>query len=240
MAEAARQKALESLKKLLQSGDFSDLVVTCGEDEYKVHKAIVCPRSTFFASAVQFSGKEAQEGKINLPEDEPETIKLLMQYLYEGVYGPPIKEPNATTKDYFPHTCEWVNSGGFYWCNQPLCPHHDCGDGKCSYKCAAFICRECVPLPEMGLLTHSKLYKMGDKYAHHAFTSTPEHDKGLRDIVSRTISSHRSLMKKPEIEALMLELNGLASGLLKHFLEENEDNETAVKDGQGKRQKRRG
>jgi hypothetical protein len=42
-----------------------------------------------------------------------------------------------------------------------------------------------------------------------------EEDKGLRDIVCKTISDHMSLLEKPEIEALMTEFNGLAFGLLK-------------------------
>lgn len=52
--------------------------------------------------------------------------------------------------------------------------------------------------------------------AHHAFSTTPDHDEGLRDIVSKTISDHMSeLLKKPDIEALLTEFNGLAFGLLK-------------------------
>ncbi len=57
--------------------------------------------------------------------------------------------------------------------------------------------------------------------AHHAFSTTPDHDKGLRDIVCKTISNHMSLLKKPEIEALMTNFNGLAFGVLKQKSEEN-------------------
>ena len=51
--------------------------------------------------------------------------------------------------------------------------------------------------------------------AHHAFSTTMEEDKGLREIVCKTISDHMALLEKPEIEALMTEFNGLAFGLLK-------------------------
>jgi hypothetical protein len=92
------------------------------------------------------------------------------------------------------------------------------------------------------MLTHAKMYEIGDKYyvmglkelakekfaqtvrmhwdnsqfpiaATHAFTSTPEEDQGLRDIVRRAISDHIALVEKPEINALMKEHNGLAYAL---------------------------
>jgi hypothetical protein len=51
--------------------------------------------------------------------------------------------------------------------------------------------------------------------AHHAFSTTPEDDKGLRDIVTKTIADHMKLLKKPAVEALLNEFNGLAVSLLK-------------------------
>lgn len=57
--------------------------------------------------------------------------------------------------------------------------------------------------------------------AHHAYSTTPDHDKGLRDIVCKTISDHMILLKEPEIEALLTNFNGLAFGLLKQKSEVN-------------------
>jgi hypothetical protein len=42
---------------LLASGDYSDMKITCGVDEYKVHKAVVCSRARFFAAAIRFEGE---------------------------------------------------------------------------------------------------------------------------------------------------------------------------------------
>lgn len=47
------------------------------------------------------------------------------------------------------------------------------------------------------------------------FETTPDNDKGLRDLVVKTISDHMELLEKPEMDELMLEFNGLAYGLLK-------------------------
>lgn len=52
--------------------------------------------------------------------------------------------------------------------------------------------------------------------AHYVFSTTPDSDKGLRDIVTKTISEHMTeLIEKPEVEALLTQFNGLAYGLLK-------------------------
>jgi len=52
--------------------------------------------------------------------------------------------------------------------------------------------------------------------AHYAFSTTPDHDKGLRDIVTDTIAAHmKALLKLPEIEALLTDFKGLAYDLLK-------------------------
>jgi len=50
--------------------------------------------------------------------------------------------------------------------------------------------------------------------AHYAFSTTMESDKGLRDIVSATISKHKELLHKSEIQALMTEFNTLALSVL--------------------------
>ena len=100
------------------------------------------------------------------------------------------------------------------------------------------------------LLLHSEMYETADKYdvvglkdlviekfhracqhfwdsdmfsvaAHHIFSTTPEHDIGLRDIVSATISAHMGLIKKPEVKALLNEFNGLALGILEEKIIEH-------------------
>jgi hypothetical protein len=51
--------------------------------------------------------------------------------------------------------------------------------------------------------------------AHYAFSTTPESDKGLRDIVTETIAEHIEMLSSPAVEALLNEFNGLALGVLK-------------------------
>ncbi|RYO70402.1 hypothetical protein AA0113_g3234 [Alternaria arborescens] len=284
----------------LKSGAYSDLTIACGSDTYKVHKVIICGRADFFARTLNFGGKESESGVVDLPEDEPTIVKLLIQYLYEGEYEPLLPDGEASlapssTKartqtsrpkhdldglpyNYsFPHTCHGLDGD----CEFPrVCPHHTCnGNGNftpirhyaspghrgsqkrkanCGYACQSFNCEECNPpshpLPSLNgnadQLLHAKMYEIADKYdvvglkdlviekfrrachhfwntdefsvaAHHVFSTTPDHDKGLRDIVSAAISAHMSLIKKPEVKVLLAEFNGLALGILEEKVKEN-------------------
>ncbi|KAF2134737.1 hypothetical protein P153DRAFT_427383 [Dothidotthia symphoricarpi CBS 119687] len=88
MAESSAERVLKLVKNCLTSGDYSDLIITCGSDVHNVHKMIVCTQADFFARAVKFGGKEAEESRVDLPDDEPAIITLLLQYLYEGEYDP--------------------------------------------------------------------------------------------------------------------------------------------------------
>jgi hypothetical protein len=96
------------------------------------------------------------------------------------------------------------------------------------------------------VLLHAKMYEIGDKYdvvglkelarekfirscaehwnsdhfapaVHYAFSTTPDDDKGLRDVISKTLFDHIDLIDKPEVEVILNESNGLAVGLLKRL-----------------------
>jgi hypothetical protein len=97
---------------------------------------------------------------------------------------------------------------------------------------------------ESELSIHAQMYALAEKYGIHdlkdlardkfeeaaskqwngsgfplavqiVYTSTPESDHGLRDVVVDTLGRHRQLLEKAEVEALVMEINGLAFGLLK-------------------------
>jgi hypothetical protein len=42
---------LGGMKSILESAKYSDLTLSCSDREFHVHRAIVCPRSPFFAAA---------------------------------------------------------------------------------------------------------------------------------------------------------------------------------------------
>ncbi|KAL5590858.1 hypothetical protein FOBRF1_014415 [Fusarium oxysporum] len=96
-----------ALGNLLKTGDYCDFVIICGQARHKVHKAIICPRSDFFKAACGSGFKEAQTGEIELPDDDPFAVSMMIQYLYHQTYTIPhdlslVREdqgfPTATSK----------------------------------------------------------------------------------------------------------------------------------------------
>ncbi|KAH7111835.1 hypothetical protein B0J11DRAFT_598511 [Dendryphion nanum] len=243
MAEASRQKLLASLQawvilqswlaatlsasRSLRTGKYSDLTVTCGQDIYKVHKAIICSRAVFFANAIKFPGKESEEKTVDLPGDEPEIIKLLMQYLYEGEYRPFLRElPSVKTgsnQQTTAHSCRDPNYNCENYGNSRVCDHHLCGY-QCTYNCVDFKCNVCMPDrfkldgTASQLLVHSKMYEIGERYDVQGLKELAKEKfriACLRIIISQVLASHMELINKEEVTALLLEFNGLAYGLLK-------------------------
>ncbi|KAK5170572.1 uncharacterized protein LTR77_005160 [Saxophila tyrrhenica] len=84
MGDRPHSELLGALRSLYHSRDYADLVVFSRDGtRHPVHRAIVCPRSQYLADAVR-NGKwrEGNDGHITLPNDEPEVVRLLIEYLY--------------------------------------------------------------------------------------------------------------------------------------------------------------
>lgn len=143
----------------------------------------------------------------------------------------------------FPHTC--ANQGLHCGQSQLCPPHRcgtNCFYGCVGFECRQ--CSPVVNGTAEQLVIHAKMYEIADKYevvglkdlakekfsraclkfwnnanfpvaADYAFSTTPEEDKGLRDVVCKTFSEHMSIVNRPEVEAVMKGSNGLAFSLLK-------------------------
>ncbi|KID81498.1 succinate-semialdehyde dehydrogenase [Metarhizium guizhouense ARSEF 977] len=82
---------LDSLNESFYTGKYSDCTIVCGDYEQRAHKLVICPRSTFFEAAFAHEMKEKATGIIELQEDDPEAVKLMVYYLYhlDYPYMPP-------------------------------------------------------------------------------------------------------------------------------------------------------
>ncbi|XWX00711.1 hypothetical protein V2A60_008732 [Cordyceps javanica] len=79
------------LAELLDSGRYSDLTIICDEQQFKVHKAVVCAQSDVIAKPFEL-GTEYSETQVNsftVKGFHADTVKRLLQFLYRGEYDTP-------------------------------------------------------------------------------------------------------------------------------------------------------
>ncbi|KAG0636244.1 hypothetical protein HOY80DRAFT_374557 [Tuber brumale] len=91
----------KNLRSLINSRKYSDLELVVGPDRHIVHghKAILAARSEWFEAALRPGFREAREGRIILPDEDPKIFEALLEFLYTGEY--PLAS-NMNTNSYIP------------------------------------------------------------------------------------------------------------------------------------------
>ena len=141
----------------------------------------------------------------------------------------------------FPHTCSDDRCCDRRLCAHHFCIIN-C-DSTCQVFVCNECCSLRVPGSPSQLLSHSEVYEIAEKYEvtglkelacknftlaceafwddeafpitiKHAFSTTVAEDRGLRDVIIKTVFSHDSLVRKAKIQAVMLEHSDLAVGVL--------------------------
>ena len=67
---------------LLKSGRYSDLTITCGGHLFKVHKAVICPQSQFFAACLRSKFTEARKSNIDMHDTDAKALAIAILYMY--------------------------------------------------------------------------------------------------------------------------------------------------------------
>lgn len=192
MAVSIQQAELvQGLKALYKSSDYSDFKIICGNDVHKVHKAIVCSQSDFFAAACRF-GQEATNGEIRLQEDKPALVKAMIQYLYHLEYDLPDFEDSLEEEGLVFHAemyslADKYNIRGMKVFAQDH--FQNCAKGNCRIREFSTAIRI--------------VYK-----------TTVDEDRGLRDVVVDIISMNMVLLDRPEIKEAVKDTADLAFELL--------------------------
>ncbi|KAF2680489.1 hypothetical protein K458DRAFT_392828 [Lentithecium fluviatile CBS 122367] len=209
MADATQKQILDVVKELLASGAYSDLDITCGEDIHNVHKVI-----------------EAKTGTIDLPDDEPSIIKLVIQFLYEGDYDLNIPEgelsetsPILENLDDLLRTTSYARTTG---------AEHSAMTTVVASKIYEVADKyDIESLKELSRIKFSVAcpiqWKNSDQFvlaANHAYTTTSDSDDGLRDSIIGTIANRMTLLNIESVMALLNEDHGLAVGVLEKRAEE--------------------
>jgi len=76
-------RSLESaMSRMMLDPDFADLIVTCGNKEWKLHTALLAARSPFFKVAISTNMKEKLAMKIDIMEMDPEAMEQVVFFMY--------------------------------------------------------------------------------------------------------------------------------------------------------------
>ncbi|KAI4953062.1 hypothetical protein J4E86_006601 [Alternaria arbusti] len=192
MATSSPHAHVAMMKDLRTSGKYSDFTITCGGDTHHVHKNIVCCRSGFFERAERFpAGREAAESKVDLPEDDPAIVKLLIQFLYENDYETKdltIKSDTRAAKALHKYDVNGLK---------------DLARTNFSALCAIFWDKDVFA-----------------QAAEHALSSTPDSDDGLREVIRQIIISHIELLNKSDIAELLSKHTDFVFSVLRRVAEE--------------------
>ncbi|RKK88790.1 hypothetical protein BFJ68_g16855 [Fusarium oxysporum] len=141
---------------------------------YLVHKAIVCPRSEFFASACNGPFQEGEPGVFHLPEDDPFAVKAMLHYFYHLDYPlmavPVVDTDEAAMSRPFTFRCAY-QPNEFTQIDPATGPGHAPLSKKAKKKMKKES-RSAQPSsqrpgsvpPTPNLCLHAKVYALGEKY----------------------------------------------------------------------------
>ena len=73
-----------NMSSFVESGEFSDCIVKCGDKEYNCHKIILAGSSTVFKAMFSNDFKEKKSSKIVIEDLEESTVTELIHYIYSG------------------------------------------------------------------------------------------------------------------------------------------------------------
>ncbi|GBF63942.1 hypothetical protein TMEN_6610 [Trichophyton mentagrophytes] len=76
-----------SLKSFFNSSKFTDFTIRTAEDDFKVHKVVVCGQSEYFTHIFDGNWKETAENVINLSKDDPYIIEVIVRFIYKADYN---------------------------------------------------------------------------------------------------------------------------------------------------------
>ncbi|OBT81823.1 hypothetical protein VE02_09157 [Pseudogymnoascus sp. 03VT05] len=92
---------LTSMYNCLMTGAFSNLTIICGDKTWNAYRLVVCTKSSFFRQACAGNFQEAVSGVINLEDENPLAVKLMVDFLYSDDYDMDIDEelpPGSTSE----------------------------------------------------------------------------------------------------------------------------------------------
>ncbi|KAI1745154.1 BTB/POZ protein [Xylaria scruposa] len=90
---------MANIASLLSSGDYADLKIVCKDQEFQVHKIIVCAQSPVLATALKGYFEETKINTYHVTDFDPTTVKCMIDYMYSGKYAQMPPDCRSDSKD---------------------------------------------------------------------------------------------------------------------------------------------
>ncbi|KAK3681069.1 hypothetical protein B0T22DRAFT_415496 [Podospora appendiculata] len=181
---------MNSLHELFENGLYSDLTIKCGQDEYKVHKAIVSTRSPFFKACDNDFFVEGKTGVVELREVDPVAEKLMVHYFYHLDYPRQAKPVDSDVEDTspkplapLPDTTSTATQHGGDLALLPIAARSP----KEKTKMNGIKPKPAGPPPCTNLAIHARLYEIGERYGI----------RGLKDLALEKFKSDLKSLWEP-------------------------------------------
>ncbi|KAG7101744.1 flavin-containing monoamine oxidase A [Verticillium longisporum] len=222
-------------KGLRISGDYTDMTIICGDTEYQVHKAIVCPRSKYFDAMFSHGMQEKNTSRVDLSDHNSFAVSLLIEFLYELDY-----EACHTTamhlKDAELHSAmstrhnknrskkekSAVNYGSEASLSAPSTEESLSaaqalqGETNLLDHCNVYALAEYCQIIELKVLAASKFRSEAEKHWMHpdffeaiqdVYRTSARNDRLLRDIVVDVLHGHKGLLDRHEYQEIISQLD---------------------------------
>ncbi|KAK6220648.1 hypothetical protein LQW54_002093 [Pestalotiopsis sp. IQ-011] len=74
----------DTSKEFFMKDELSDFRFTCNGRQFSVHRMILALHSDFFRRAFSSGFKEAKDGVMNFPHDDPDILEKVLSIMYRG------------------------------------------------------------------------------------------------------------------------------------------------------------
>ncbi|KAK2853272.1 hypothetical protein FQN49_005239 [Arthroderma sp. PD_2] len=195
----------DSLASLRKDPEYSDLMIICRSYTFLAHKCIVCPRSEYFAKVCHSRFREGISGKIELHNDEPVLVEKVLDYLYtldyeaEALETPADRLSNDEALE--PYTVSATVEAISDPPSAPAAPALD----PLSFHIQLYSLADRLFIHSLKFLSRQKaeleLFRRlnCDTFALaviEIYNSTPEYDRGLRDMIVRMTAEHLVTLRR--------------------------------------------
>ncbi|MCJ1435433.1 hypothetical protein MMC27_004806 [Xylographa pallens] len=174
----SEQELVDSLASVKKTSKYHDLVIRCQDREWKVHRVVICLRSKFFEKACDGNFQEGRTGEITLAEDDAEVVDRVIDYLYRLDYDDKPKTANVESSD-----GPLVMNANVY---------------AIAHKYEIRSLKKVARRKTMEALETNPNHKSFSSAVDIVWTTTPLHDRGLRDLFLPVIVENQKTLREKD------------------------------------------